>query len=107
MVRPAVGISQAYENAANLASLANGARPAVAKDQLAGWEHQVPTLHLNDGIYGHAAGWVGNSTNSWIKIDLGRERYIGRVKLGRDRTGDRRLHLFVIRVGGTALSAVW
>jgi hypothetical protein len=81
------GYAQAYQNDANLASLANGARPAVAKDQLAGWEHQNPTLHLNDGWYGHAKGWIGNSPNSWVKIDLGRERYIGRVRIGRDRTG--------------------
>jgi len=61
-------------------------RPVVAKDVLPGFAfHQI--AHITDGIYGNPNSWIGNSADSWIKIDLGQPTVINRVTFGRDRLG--------------------
>ena len=77
-----------FDTTDDLAFSGNGdARPAVAKDDIIGF----PTIHqpqfANDGYYGNGASWISNSTDSWVKVDLGRHVHINRLTLGRDRTG--------------------
>ncbi len=79
--------AQSYDTSGNIAYAGNGfARPAVAKDVMAGFDNTHSAAHANDGKYGHGASWIGNSANSWVKIDLGCATQISSVSLGRDRT---------------------
>jgi len=70
-----------FDPAGNLADTRNGASPAVAQ-AAADKPHR-----LNDGWYGPGANWRAARANSWFKVDLGAVMPIGRVRLGRDRTG--------------------
>ena len=77
-----------FNRSADRAFAGNGlARTAVAKDTLAGY----PAIHApefaNDGFYGNGSSWISASPNSWVKIDLGRQMRIDRVRIGRDRLG--------------------
>lgn len=61
---------------------------AFAKDTIFGASlpsHQV--AGLNDGIYGNANSWIGDSAGSFCGIAFGGSRTIGRVAFGRDNTG--------------------
>jgi len=73
---------------------------AFAKDFLPGFAaHTIP--HLNDGIYGNANSWIGNSANSFAGISFGsRPILINQVAFGRDNTGvwsDRALGTYTIQ----------
>ena len=73
---------------------------AFAKDFLPGFaNHTIP--HLNDGIYGNANSWIGNSANSFAGISFGsRPILINQVAFGRDNTGvwsDRALGTYTIQ----------
>jgi hypothetical protein len=71
----------------DLAWSGNGyAKPAVTKDTLVGQTLHAPA-NLNDGAYGNGSSWIGNTTGSWIKLDLGRNAVINGIRFGRDRTG--------------------
>jgi hypothetical protein len=75
---------QAFDKTDDLAFQGNGfAATAVVKDALAS------TLHgpqfINDGNYGNGSSWIGSSSNSWLKIDLGQDASIELIKFGRDR----------------------
>lgn len=44
--------------------------------------------HLNDGVYGNASSWAGNSANSFAGISFGSKQVpINQVAFGRDNTG--------------------
>ncbi|MFO0750861.1 MAG: hypothetical protein U1F43_35100 [Myxococcota bacterium] len=76
-----------FVRSADLAWSGNGfARPAVAKDTIAGFAIH-DQAHVNDGYYGNGASWVSASADAWVKIDLGRLMRVDGVRLGRDRTG--------------------
>ncbi|MBS0657334.1 MAG: choice-of-anchor D domain-containing protein [Verrucomicrobia bacterium] len=72
---------------------------AFAKDVLQGSpNHTIP--HLNDGLYGNAQSWIGDSANSFAGIRLTGSRTIDRVAFGRDNTGvftDRTLGRYTIQ----------
>lgn len=42
-------------------------------------------MFINDGYYGNGASWVSHLSNSWLKIDLGRDCLVSSLKFGRDR----------------------
>jgi F5/8 type C domain/Protein of unknown function (DUF3060) len=67
----------------DLANPENGAaRPAVSKDAQAG-VHKA--AYVNDGRGG--ASWVSESSNSWIKIDLGKVTTINTISLQKGNPG--------------------
>lgn len=70
---------------ANLASVANGARPATASSERPEPHHRA--VGINDGRYGNEHSWIANEPGGWFQIDLGEPALIGRFKFGRDRTG--------------------
>jgi hypothetical protein len=67
----------------------NGASAAVAKDNLIGYGPGTKHFetNVNDGKYGNPFSWIGNSLNSWVKIDLGCCYLIHTVVFGRDQLG--------------------
>lgn len=69
----------------NLAFVGNGARPATASSERDEPIHKA--AGINDGQYGNAHSWIGRTPRSSFQIDLGHLALVGRVKLGRDRTG--------------------
>lgn len=83
---PPLCLAPELASSKNLTFSGNGsARPAVAKDTVPG---HGQAAYLNDGLYGPEAGWVSNSPNSWIKIDLGDTTPIDTVAFSRDRLGE-------------------
>ncbi len=77
----------AMDESANLALATRGAVP-FAKDLLPGYPtiHNIP--HLNDGVYGNANSWIGNSTNSFCGINLGATPVeVAGLAFGRDNQG--------------------
>ena len=90
--RPTFGPPQCnfrpFDTAQDLAFQGNGsALPAVAKDVIPSGSTIHTIANANDGHYGNGTSWIGNSANSWLKIDLGQAALIDRVTIGRDRTG--------------------
>ncbi len=66
-------------------STAAGATP-FAKDVIpAAPTHAI--AWLNNGTFGNASSWIGNSLNSFCGISFGQSRNIGSVAWGRDNTG--------------------
>jgi hypothetical protein len=66
-------------------STAAGATP-FAKDVIpAAPTHAI--AWLNNGTFGNASSWIGNSLNSFCGISFGQSRTIGSVAWGRDNTG--------------------
>lgn len=77
-----------FDPTSDLAYQGNGfALPSVAKDNIPGFVSIHQPHFANDGFYGNGASWISDSTNSWIKIDLGRTVLLDRLTLGRDRLG--------------------
>lgn len=77
-----------YDTSINLAFQGNGfAQAAVARDLIPGFGNIHQEEFANDGFYGNGTSWIGNSSNSWLKIDLGQIALIDSVILGRDRLG--------------------
>ena len=81
------GTAVPFDTSRDLAFQGNGfAQPAVALNQL-----DLPPIHqvqfANDGFYGNGSSWISNSSNSWVKIDLGRTVLVDQVMFGRDRNG--------------------
>jgi hypothetical protein len=78
-----------YDTTLNLAYQGNlpaGSPYFVVNDSsLSGGMHNVG--RLNDGLYGNGASWLSATTDSWVKIDLGQELVIDRLRFGRDRLG--------------------
>lgn len=81
------GNTQAFDRTRDLAFQGNGASPAVAKDVIPGYSPIHLAQNVNDGKYGNGTSWISNTSNSWIKINLGRPVMIDGAKFGRDRTG--------------------
>lgn len=78
----------------DLANIGNGlARPAVSKDARSGQHGVHQAAFVNDGESG--ASWVSNSSDSWIKIDLGRVATINTVSF---QKGDSDPGQFLIAV---------
>jgi len=46
--------------------------------------HRV--AHVNDRRYGNSHSWIGDSSDSWIGLDFGREVTLARFAFGRDNT---------------------
>lgn len=70
--------------AANLANAAGAI--AFAKDLLPGFAaHTIP--HLNDGLYGNANSWIGNSDPSFAGVNLNGSFTISQMAFGRDNLG--------------------
>ena len=70
----------------NLAWVGNGAAPATASAELPGFDiHRAKGL--NDGLYGNEHSWIGGVPGSSFQIELRQMAEIGRIRLGRDRTG--------------------
>jgi hypothetical protein len=81
------------------------ARPAVSKDAQASQAGVHKAAYVNDGRGG--ASWVSKSSNSWIKIDLGKVTTINTISLQKGNPGsstDNDPGQFVIAV---ALSDVY
>jgi len=75
-----------YDTSQNFAFSGNGfAQAAVALDATFVPSHRPEWA--NDGHYGNGSSWIGNSPNSWLKIDLGQVVLIDTLKFGRDRNG--------------------
>ncbi len=71
----------------NLALASNGAT-AFAKDLInAGGFAAHQTAHLNDGVYGNANSWIGDTDGTFAGVDLGGEFVIDSIAFGRDNTG--------------------
>ena len=97
---------RAFDTAGDLAC-ANGSglvQAAVAVGTISGY----PSIHMpeyaNDGYYGNGASWIGDTANSWLKIDLGTDYLIDTVTFGRDRLGyfnDRDPGQFIIEIALT------
>jgi autotransporter-associated beta strand protein/T5SS/PEP-CTERM-associated repeat protein len=73
---------------------------AFAKDVIPGFDaHTIP--HLNDGIYGNANSWIGDSANTFAGINLGATPIaIDRIAFGRDNQGnfpDRSLDHYIVQ----------
>jgi len=86
---------------ANLAYQGGAASPATAFDVIPGYPDIHNPIFANDGVYGNAKSWIGNSQNSWLQIDLGTSQEIDTVAFGRDRLGtydDRDPGQFTIEV---------
>lgn len=82
------GTVRPFDVSGDLASPANGfARPAVAKDVIAGHAAIHAAAFVNDGLYGNGSSWIGASPDGWVKLDLGRVVQVDGVRFGRDRTG--------------------
>lgn len=76
-----------FDRSMDVAYAGNGfAKPAVTKDLFTGYAIHAQA-HLNDGLYGNGASWIGATADNWVKIDLGRELPVDGVRFGRDRTG--------------------
>lgn len=77
-----------YDTTGNLAYQGNGfARAAVGDNEaIAEYTHIHRAEFLNDGRYGHGTTHL-TGFPGWVKVDLGREAWIARVRLGRDRLG--------------------
>lgn len=71
---------------------------AFAKDLLGGGAYAAHTIpHLNDGLFGNANSWIGNSLDSFCGVSFGATaKTIGTVAWGRDNTGT-----YVDRCAGT------
>jgi fibronectin-binding autotransporter adhesin len=85
----------------NLAQ-ASGAT-AFASDVLPIAPHSI--ADLNNGSYGDASSWIGNSANSFAGIALGQSRTIDRIAFGRDHTGaftDRALGRYTVQYTNVA-----
>jgi hypothetical protein len=92
-----------FDNSQNYAFQGNGfAQSAVALDSISDYYTSIHQPEFaNDGFYGNGASWIGNSPNSWLKIDLGREVLVDAIRFGRDRIGgydDRDPGQFTIEV---------
>lgn len=97
-------VATPYDTTQNLAAQANGAAPAVARNNIAGYAAIHQPHFANDGYYGNGASWIASSTSSWVKIDMGQPRTFNRVSLGRDRFGgynDRDPGQFTIQVAAS------
>ena len=78
-----------FDASLDLAYQGNGfAQAAVAKDVIPGFADIHQPQYANDGFYGNGASWIGNSPDSWRKIDLGRVALFGSILFGRDRLGN-------------------
>lgn len=90
----------------DLADAGNGAaRPAISNEARSSQGGVHTAAYVNDGQSG--ASWVSNSTDSWIKIDLGKVATINTVSLQQGSAGasnEDSLGQFVIAV---ALSDVY
>lgn len=102
MYRPGYPVGQgsyrAYNSTGNLAR--NGITPIVS-GTISGYPVIHNASYLNDGYYGNGSSWIGNSTNSWVKLDLGSKHSVNSVTFGRDRLGyfdDRDPGQFVVEV---------
>ena len=72
----------------NLALQSVAGSVAFAKDVIPLPEPSPHTIaHLNDGLYGNANSWIGNSSPSFAGINFGSLKTIGGVAWGRDNTG--------------------
>ena len=67
-----------YATSPGAAAFAKDVLPAAPTHTIAG---------LNNGTYGNASSWIGNSLNSFCGIRFGQSRIIGSVAWGRDNTG--------------------
>jgi len=80
--------AQAFDTTNDLAFQGNGfASPAVAKDDIQGYDAIHRPEFANDGSYGNGTSWISDSPNSWLKVDLGRIVLIDHITIGRDRLG--------------------
>jgi hypothetical protein len=82
---------QAFDTTGNLAYVGNSGSVAVASSVLSGYDPFHDETHINDGRYGNGSSWIGNTSNSWLKIDLGVAASIDEIIFGRTRiqTGDQ------------------
>ena len=85
-------IYQAFDVSQDLAFNGGDAQNAVVSGIIDGITcHRCPfsLIHrpefVNDGYYGNGSSWIADSSNSWVKIDLGRDVFISGVMFGRER----------------------
>ncbi len=84
------GVADAFHLTAlnNLASVANGAKPATATSSRTEPYHQP--AGINDGKYGNDASWIPVLPKSSFQIELGEPAAVNLFKLSRDRNGQYR-----------------
>ncbi len=87
------------------ANLARGASAlAFAKDVIPAAPHAI--ANLNNGSYGNASSWIGNTFGSFAGINLGGSFSIDRLAFGRDNTSggftDRTLGRYTIQYTAVA-----
>ncbi len=93
-----------FDITGDLAFQGGSALAAVAKDEIPGFTNIHLAQYANDGFYGNGASWIGISTNTWLKIDLGQTAMIDSVIFGRDRLSgfnDRDPGQFLVEVALT------
>jgi beta-mannosidase len=96
---------QSAANAVNFAYTGNGASPAKASSVSGNGSFNA--AFLNDGKYGMANASKGDTLHSYFQIDLGRERNIGRYKIGSDRTGEYDKPLGAIKIETSLDAQTW
>jgi hypothetical protein len=90
-----------FDTTGDLAYQGGLAANAIASSTIPGYPHIHLEGNANDGLYGNGRSWIGNSAQSWLKIDLGQTVLIDRLTFGRDRLGyfdDRDPGQFTIEV---------
>lgn len=78
---------QSYDTSGNVAFAGGPAAPAVASSTIVGPNAIHDPSFINDGQYGNGRSWIGQTPNSWLKIDLGGIQLVDRITFGRDRLG--------------------
>ena len=74
-----------FDITTDLAFQGGPALAAVAKDVIPGHAAIHLAEFANDGSYGNGSSWIGNSPNSWLKVDLGQTTPIDSIIFGRNR----------------------
>jgi PEP-CTERM motif len=80
-------LKQTYDTTGNLAYVGSTGTAAVASSVLASHDPFHDETGINDGSYGNGSSWIGNTPNSWLKIDLGVAAIIDQILFGRYRMG--------------------
>ena len=98
-------LKQTYDTTNNLAFFGTTGIAAIASSVLSSHDPFHDETNINDGSYGNGSSWIGNSADSWVKIDLGYFARIDQLVFGRYRVGaccsDRQAGFFTIETALT------
>jgi hypothetical protein len=101
--QPFQGAYAAFSNPANIALGAS----VMVSGTIPGFQTIHDAAFLTDGNYGNGRSWIGDSSNAWLTIDLGKVQSFDALSFGRDRLGfynDRNPGQFTISVSNDNIS---